>query len=202
LGHRRSFPLAAGDVFSISFGGFDDKQSFGAQVALRRRGVWPLAHTYAKKFGEGGIIFDHVGRGCPRRHCLAFPLSGDRCYGQNGLRPRERRATSSPSPSNPSSSACVAASPLGLLPPHLWRRSGRQTTPLVPQGACHWCWAVPRRVERGVTDRDNGPPRIAAVGWPASGFSAYACPARSCASDDGAGSRTVLTAALRVSGNM
>jgi hypothetical protein len=33
-------------------GGFDDGQSFGAQAAIRRCGVWPLTHTYAKKLGE------------------------------------------------------------------------------------------------------------------------------------------------------
>jgi hypothetical protein len=71
----------AGDHFSVSSGGFDEGQNLGAQVAPRRRGVWPLANTYAKKLGEGRVIFDHVGWGCPRRRCLAFPFSRGDPYG-------------------------------------------------------------------------------------------------------------------------
>jgi hypothetical protein len=55
---RPSFTLAGSDLFSMPSGGFGDELRFGAQVALRKREIWPLTHTYAKNLE----VFDQVGR--------------------------------------------------------------------------------------------------------------------------------------------
>jgi hypothetical protein len=92
---------------ATSLGLWSGDGGFGFCSSMRGGLIWSLqvrvdafgvdvagTDTYKKNLEEGCVVFDHVGRSCARRRCLAFPLSRGGRYGQSARRTggRVRRA--------------------------------------------------------------------------------------------------------------